>query len=56
MLEERDPNGNTTYREYTDPRHPDLETRIIDRLGNITDREYDARGNLSRIVERATAR
>lgn len=52
VLEERDPYGNTTYREYTDPRHPDLETRIIDRLGNITDREYDAQGNLTRITER----
>lgn len=54
VLEERDPYGNTTYREYTDPRHPDLETRIIDRNSNVTDREYDARGNLTRIIERGT--
>lgn len=54
VLEETDPLGNTTYREYGDPRNPDLETRIIDRRGMITDREYDASGNLTRIVEKGS--
>ncbi|MCA9207114.1 MAG: hypothetical protein KDA55_02110, partial [Planctomycetales bacterium] len=55
VLEETDPLGNTTFRQYNDPRNPDLETRIIDRNGNITDREYDARGNVMKIVERGTS-
>ncbi|MEX1026818.1 MAG: RHS repeat-associated core domain-containing protein, partial [Candidatus Paceibacterota bacterium] len=54
VLEEIDPLGNTTFRQYDDARNPDLETRIIDREGNITDREYDARGNLTTIVERGS--
>jgi RHS repeat-associated protein len=54
VLEETDAAGNTTFREYNDPRNPDLETRIIDRNGNITDREYDVRGNLMKIVERGS--
>lgn len=54
VLEETDALGNTTFRQYNDPRNPDLETRIIDRNGNITDRQYDARGNLTKIVERGS--
>lgn len=54
VLEEIDPLGNTTFREYSDPRNPDLETRIVDRNGNVTDREYDARGNLLQILERGS--
>ena len=54
MVREIDPLGNTTFREYNDPQNPDLETRIIDREGNITDREYDARGNVRKIVERGS--
>ncbi|MEZ6096041.1 MAG: hypothetical protein R3C03_17755 [Pirellulaceae bacterium] len=52
VTEEIDPLGKTTYREYNDPNNPDLETRIIDREGNINDRSYDSRGNILRITER----
>ncbi|MCC7333737.1 MAG: putative Ig domain-containing protein [Pirellulaceae bacterium] len=52
VLEETDPQGNVTYREYGDPNHPDMETRIIDRRGMVTDRSYDPRGNLAELVER----
>ncbi|TWU37529.1 tRNA nuclease WapA precursor [Novipirellula aureliae] len=52
VLEETDPLGNTTYREYNDPQNPDLETRIIDRRGMVTDRVYDAQGNVTEIIER----
>lgn len=51
VLEETDPDGNVTFREYSDPRHPDLETRIIDRRGMVTERAYDPRGNLAELVE-----
>ena len=51
VLEETDPNGNITYREYNDLRNPDLETRIIDRNEIVTDRVYDARGNATQIIE-----
>jgi choice-of-anchor C domain-containing protein len=54
VLEEIDPAGNKTIREYNDPRNPDLETRIIDRRGMVTDREYDARGNVTNIAEKGT--
>lgn len=54
VLEEIDALGNKTIRQYDDPRNPDLETRIIDRRGMITDREYDERGNLLRVIERGT--
>lgn len=54
VLEETDPLGNTMFYEYNDPRHPDLETRIINGRGMITDREYDDRGNVMKIVERGT--
>lgn len=51
VIEETDAAGNVTYREYNDPRNPDLETRIIDRAGNVTDRQYDARGNVTQVTE-----
>lgn len=51
ILEERDANNYTTYREYEDPLNPDLETRITDRMGNVTERTYDARGNVLTITE-----
>jgi choice-of-anchor C domain-containing protein len=54
VLEEIDPAGNKTIREYKDPKNPDLETRIIDRRGMVTDREYDSRGNVTLIVEKGT--
>lgn len=54
VLEEIDPAGNKTIREYKDAKNPDLETRIIDRRGLVTDREYDARGNVTLIAEKGT--
>ncbi|MCY2977661.1 MAG: putative Ig domain-containing protein [Planctomycetota bacterium] len=51
VLEEIDAAGNKTLREYTDPRNPDLETKIIDRRGMVTERVYDARGNVTVIRE-----
>lgn len=54
VLREIDPQGNTTFREYNDPVNPDLETRIIDRRGFITERTYDARGNVLTIEETGT--
>ncbi|MEM6468299.1 MAG: putative Ig domain-containing protein [Planctomycetota bacterium] len=54
VTEETDPFGNVTFREYGDPNNPDLETRMIDRRGFITDREYDSRGNVTRIMEVGT--
>ncbi|MCS7466146.1 putative Ig domain-containing protein [Stieleria sp. ICT_E10.1] len=54
VLEEKDPLGNVTFREYGDLKNPDLETRIIDRRGFVTEREYDARGNVRKIVELGT--
>jgi|GEM_PF-1336769 len=41
-----DPNdGGITRVEYTDTRFPDLPTRRVDALGNITQWRYDERGN-----------
>ena len=51
VVEEIDAHDKTTVREYEDSRHPDLETRIIDRRGFVTERSYDARGNVTKIVE-----
>ena len=51
VLEEIDAAGNKTLREYTDPRNPDLETKIIDRRGMVTERAYDAKGNVTVIRE-----
>ena len=51
IIREIDPDNNTTFREYTDPAKPDLETRIIDRRGFVTDRKYDDRGNVLEILE-----
>ena len=51
VLEETDATGNKTLREYTDPRNPDLETKIIDRRGMVTERAYDAQGNVTVIRE-----
>lgn len=52
VIEEIDPLGFKTIRRYEDPRNVDLETTIIDRNGNVTNREYDSRGNATRIIER----
>ncbi len=54
VLEEIDPLGNKTIRVYGDANNPDLETRIIDRREFITDREYDNRGNVMKIIERGS--
>ena len=43
------PLGNQTFREYNDARHPDLETRITDRRGYVTEQTFDERGNLLEI-------
>ncbi len=51
VLEETDAAGNKTIREYKDAKNPDLETRIIDRRGMVTNREYDASGNVMKISE-----
>ena len=51
VLEEIDAAGNRTLREYTDPRNPDLETKIIDRRGMVTERAYDTKGNVTVIRE-----
>ena len=51
VLEEIDAAGNRTLREYTDTRNPDLETKIIDRRGMVTERAYDAKGNVTVIRE-----
>lgn len=42
---------HVTLRCYEDSRNPDLETEIIDRRGFVTQRDYDARGNLTEIRE-----
>ncbi len=51
VVQETDADGHTTFYEYGDPANPDLETRITDRLGNVTERAYDSRGNVRMIVE-----
>ena len=53
VLEETDPLGQTTYYEYTDPRFPDLETKITDRNGMVELRQYDAAGNLKSVTRAA---
>jgi len=53
VLEETDPLGQTTYYEYTDPRFPDLETKITDRNGMVELRAYDAAGNLKSVTRAA---
>ncbi|WP_233902915.1 putative Ig domain-containing protein [Stieleria maiorica] len=54
VLQEIDPLGLATLREYGDSRNPDAETRIVDRRGFITDQEFDARGNVTKITERGS--
>lgn len=51
LLTESDPLGFVRTYKYEDPRNPDLETRIIEKDGHITDREYDERGNLLHNIE-----
>lgn len=51
VREETDGNGRTTYYEYTDSKNPDLETKIVDRNGMVTERVYDNLGNVERILE-----
>jgi RHS repeat-associated protein len=51
VLTETDAFGNTKEYEYTDPTNPDLETKIIDVRGLVTERTYDARGNVTEIRE-----
>lgn len=51
VLVETDPLGNMTTYEYNDSRHPDLETKIIDRRGFVTEQEFDDRGNIIKIIE-----
>lgn len=46
VLTETDSLGLEKRFEYEDARNPDLETRIVDKNGHVTIREYDARGNL----------
>ena len=55
VVEELDSQGNKTIRRYEDPRHPDLETMLIDRRGYVIERSYDARGNLLSVTERGTS-
>lgn len=45
------PDEHVTRRYYEDERNPDLETKIIDRNGNVTTREYDKYGNLKVLTE-----
>ncbi|MCA9167614.1 MAG: hypothetical protein KDB23_08095, partial [Planctomycetales bacterium] len=40
---------------YSDPDNPDLETLVVDGMGNKTRREYDDRGNLLTITEYGNA-
>ena len=58
VLEERDPSydparptEHVTFYRYEDPANPDQETTIIDRLGFVTQRHFDERGNLLEIIE-----
>ncbi|MEL6108015.1 MAG: RHS repeat-associated core domain-containing protein, partial [Planctomycetota bacterium] len=51
VLQEIDAANSVTLYEYGDQRHPDLETRIVDRRGFVTDRAYDDAGNLTRSSE-----
>lgn len=47
VVERIDANGNATIFEYLDPRHPYLESSIVNRNGHRTEFEYDERGNLT---------
>lgn len=51
VLTETDALGGVTRYEYGDARNPDLETKVVDAAGNVTLRQYDARGNVTRIQE-----
>lgn len=46
VLVETDPRGFMKLYSYDDPRNPDLETRIVEKDGHVTTREFDERGNL----------
>jgi RHS repeat-associated protein len=43
--------GGVTTVEYNDVNFPDLPTKKIDALGNVTTWEYDSKGNVSRQVD-----
>ncbi|MEO1525906.1 MAG: putative Ig domain-containing protein [Planctomycetota bacterium] len=51
IVRSTDPLGYETHFEYADVRHPDLETRVVDRRGYIVEREYDDHGNILQIIE-----
>lgn len=51
VLAETDPLGGTKRYYYEDPANPDLETKIVDKNGHVTKREYDNRGNLLANIE-----
>lgn len=51
VLVETDPLGFKQYYSYEDSQNPDLETRIVDKNGHVTLREFDSRGNLLRNLE-----
>ncbi|APZ93419.1 putative Ig domain-containing protein [Fuerstiella marisgermanici] len=51
VLTETDPLGSVREYRYEDSRNPDLETKIIDKDGHVTDLVYDGRGNLLRNIE-----
>ncbi len=51
VLQETDASGNVTIREYSDLRNPDSETKIIDRRGFVTEQQFDARGNLLKVLK-----
>ncbi len=51
ILQIVDPLGQITSATYDDPRFPRRETSVTDARGFVTQFEYDARGNLARILE-----
>ena len=51
VLVETDPLGFSKRYFYEDPKNPDLETRIIEKDGHVTKREFDERGNLTKSIE-----
>lgn len=53
VLREVDPLGGVMQYAYEDPANPDKETRIVDKLGRVTQQQFDARGNLTRRVDPA---
>ncbi len=55
VITETDALGKSIVREYADPKNPTLETKIIDKLGNVTESTYDARGNITTIRETGKA-